>query len=80
MKYRESKASTVEAILVIDFSRRLELFGRIRHTDGSEIVSGFLVFRATLTSWLYVLTKNHMKKHQKNIYRQLLAEMGRRLS
>ena len=27
----------------------------------------FLMVRATLTSWLYTLTKNHMKKHQKNI-------------
>ena len=32
-------------------------------------------FRATLTSWLYKLTKKHMKKHQKE-YRQFLAEIG----
>ena len=35
----------------------------------------FSWFRATLTSWLYKLTKNHMKKHQKE-YRQFLAEIG----
>ena len=29
-------------------------------------------FRATLTSWLYMMTKDHMKKH----YRQFLAEIG----
>ena len=67
MKYRETRASTVKAILVIDYSRKLELFEGIRHTNGSEAVSVFLMFRATLTSWPYVLTKNHMKKHQKNI-------------
>ena len=32
-------------------------------------------FRATLTSWLYVVTKDHMKKHQKE-YRHFLAEIG----
>ena len=32
-------------------------------------------FRATLTSWLYAVTKDHMKKHQKE-YRQFLAEIG----
>ena len=67
MKYRETRASTVEAILVIDYSRKLELFEGIRHTNGSEAVSVFLMFRATLTSWPYALTKNHMKKRQKNI-------------
>ena len=35
----------------------------------------FLWFRATLTSWLYAVTKDHMKKHQKE-YRQFLAEVG----
>ena len=32
-------------------------------------------FRATLTSWLYMATKDHMKKYQKE-YRQFLAEIG----
>ena len=32
-------------------------------------------FRATLTSWLYMVTKDHMKKYQKE-YRQFLAEIG----
>ena len=78
-KYRESKAPTVEAIHAINYCRRLELFvtactvfailmevkrvwSRIRF---------FSWFRAMLTSWLYVLTKNHMNKHQK-----VMAEKG----
>ena len=32
-------------------------------------------FRATLTSWLYMVTKHHMKKYQKE-YRKFLAEIG----
>ena len=32
-------------------------------------------FRATFTSWLYMMTKDHMKKHSKE-YRQFLAEIG----
>ena len=32
-------------------------------------------FRATLLSWLYMVTKAHMKK-QKKEYRQILAEIG----
>ena len=32
-------------------------------------------FRATLTSWLYSVTKYQMKNHQKE-YRQFLAEIG----
>ena len=32
-------------------------------------------FRATSTSWLYTVTKDHMKKHQKE-YRPFLAEIG----
>ena len=35
----------------------------------------FSWFRATLTSWLYTLTKNHMKKRHKE-YRRFLAEIG----
>ena len=32
-------------------------------------------FRATLTSWLYLVTKDHMRKHQKEC-RQFQAEIG----
>ena len=32
-------------------------------------------FRATLRSWLYMVTKDHMENHQKK-YRQFLAEIG----
>ena len=32
-------------------------------------------FRATLTSWLYTVTKDHMRKYQKE-YRQFQAEIG----
>ena len=35
----------------------------------------FSWFRSTLTSWLFTLTKNHMKNHQ-NEYRQFLAQIG----
>ena len=35
----------------------------------------FSWFRATLTSWLYTVTKNDMKKHQTE-YRQFLAKIG----
>ena len=31
--------------------------------------------RATLTSWLYVLTENHLKKYQKE-YGHFLSELG----
>ena len=51
----------------------------IRHTDGSgaclEPFAFFSRFRATLTFWLSVLTKNHVKKHKKD-YRQFLTEIG----
>ena len=79
----EAKAPTVEAIHVIDYSRRLELFENAckvfaASMEVSRVLSRtqfFSWFRATLTSWLYVLTKNHMKKYQ-NEYRQFLAEIG----
>ena len=32
-------------------------------------------FRATLTSWLYIVTKDHIRKHHKE-YRQFQAEIG----
>ena len=38
-------------------------------------ISFFPWFRATLTSWLLTVTKDHLKKHQKE-YRQFLAEIG----
>ena len=80
-KYRESKTPTVESIHAIHYSRKLELFEtaykvfavpmEVRHVS----VRIFSWFRATLTSWLYTLTKNHMKKNRKE-YRHFLAEMG----
>ena len=82
-KYRESKTPTAESIHAIDYSRRLELFEtackvfaipmEVRHVWGR--IRFFPWFRATLTSWLYAVTKDHMKKHQKE-YRQFLAELG----
>ena len=82
-KYTESKAPTAESIHAIDYNRRLELFEtvckvfaipmEVRHM-WSRIMF-FRWFRATLTSWLYMATKDHMKKYQKE-YRQFLAEIG----
>ena len=82
-KYRESKTPTAESIYAIDYSRRLELFEtackvfaipmEVRHVWSCVIF--FPWFRATLTSWLYMVTKDHMKKYQKE-YRQFLAEIG----
>ena len=73
-KYRESK------IYAIEYSRRLQLFEtackvfaipkEVRHVWSR--IRFFPWFRATLTSWLYMVTKDHMKKHQKE-YRQFLA-------
>ena len=66
-----------------DYSRRLELFEtacrvfaipmEVRHVWSRMMF--FPWFRATLTSWLYMATKDHMRKHQKE-YRQFQAEMG----
>ena len=82
-KYRESKTPTAESIHAIDYSRRLELFEtafkvfaipmEIRHVWSR--LRFFPWFRATLTSWLYVVMKDHMRKHQKE-YRQFRAEIG----
>ena len=82
-KYRESKTPTAESIHAIDYSRRLELFEtackvfaipmEVRHIWSR--LRFFPWFRATLTSWLYVVTKDHMRKHQKE-YRQFQAEIG----
>ena len=82
-KYRELRAPTAESIYAIDYSRRLELFEtackvfsiplEVRHA-WSRIIF-FPWFRATLTSWLYTVTKDHMKKQQKE-YRLFLAEIG----
>ena len=70
-KYRESKTSTAESIYAIVYSRRLELFEtackvfaismEVRHVWSR--IRFFPWFRATLTSWLYMVTKDHMKKH-----------------
>ena len=82
-KYRESRTPTAESIHAIDYSRRLELFEtackvfaipvEIRHIWSR--LRFFPCFRATLTPWLYVVTKDHMRKHQKE-YRQFQAEIG----
>ena len=82
-KYRESKTPTAESIHAIDYSRRLDLFEtackvfaipmEVRHVWSR--IRYFPWFRATLTSWLYTVTKDCMKKHQKE-YRQFLAEVG----
>ena len=82
-KYRESKTPMAESIYTIDYSRRLELFKtvckvfaiamEVRHVWSR--IRFFPWFRATLTSWLYMLTKDRMKKYQKE-YRQFLAEIG----
>ena len=81
--YLESKAKTGEMIHAIDYSRRFELFEtaskvfavpmEVRHVWSR--IRFFSWFRATLTSWLYTSTENHMKKYQKE-YRQFLAEIG----
>ena len=83
MKYRESRAHTAESIHAIDYNRRLELFEtackvfsipmEVRHVWSR--IRFFPWFRSTLKSWLYTVTKDHMKKHQKE-YRQFLAENG----
>ena len=76
-KYRKSKAPTEVTIHAIDYSRRLELIEtackvfavpmEARHVWSR--IRFFSRFRATLTSRLYTLTTNHIKKHQKE-YRQ----------
>ena len=82
-KYQEAKTPTAESIYAIDYSRRLELFEtackvfaipmEVRHVWSR--LRYFPWFRATLTSWLYMTTKDHMRKHQKE-YRQFQAEIG----
>ena len=77
------EAPTAESIHAIDCNRRLELFEtackvfaipmEVRHVW--SLIRFFPWFRATLTSWLYMVTKDHMKKYQKE-YRQFLAEIG----
>ena len=81
--YRESKTPTAESIYAIDYSRRIELFEtackvfaipmEVRHVWGR--IRFFPWFQATLTSWLYMVTKDPMKRYQ-NEYRQFLAEIG----
>ena len=82
-KYREAKTPTAESIYAIDYSRRLELFEdackvfdipmEARHVWSR--LRYFPLFRATLMSWLYMATKHHMRKYQKE-YRQFQAEIG----
>ena len=82
-KYRESKTPTADSRYAIDYSRILELFEtackvfaipmKVRHVWSR--IRLFPWSRATLTSWLYMVTKDHMEKYQKE-YRQFLAEIG----
>ena len=82
-KYRESKTPKPESIYAIDYSRRLELFEtackvfaipmEVRHVLSR--IRFFPWLRATLTSWLYMVTNNHMRKYQME-YRQFQAEIG----
>ena len=81
--YRESKKPTAESIYAIDYSRRLALFETACKVFAIPMevrrlwsrIRFFPWFRATLTSWLYMVTKDHMKKYQKE-YRLFLAEIG----
>ena len=82
-KYRETKTPTAESRYAIDYSRILELFEtacklfaipmEVRHAWSR--LRSFPWFRATLTSWLYMIRKDHMRKYQKE-YRQFQAEIG----
>ena len=82
-KYQELTTPTAESIYAIGYSRRLELFEtackvfaipmEVRHVW--RRLRFFPWFRATLTSWLYMIMKNHMRKHQKE-YRKFQAEIG----
>ena len=82
-KYGEWTARTAESIHAIDYNWWLELFEtackvfsiptEVRHVWSR--LRFFSWFWTTLTSWLYTVTKDHMKKHQ-NEYRQFLAEIG----
>ena len=81
-KYRKLKTPTAESIYAIDYSRRLELFEtackvfaipmEVRHVWSR--LRFFPWFRATLTSWLYMVTKDHMRKYQKEC-RQFQAKI-----
>ena len=83
-KYRESKTPTAESIYAIDYSRRLELFEtackvfaipmEVRHVWSR--IRFFPWFRATLTSWLYMVTKDKNMKKRSKEYRQFLSEIG----
>ena len=72
-KYRESKTPTAESIYAIDYSWRLELFEtackvfaiRMEVRDVWSRIKFFPWFRATLTFWLLMVTKDHMKKHRR---------------
>ena len=81
--YRESETPAAESIYAINYSKRLELFETackvfaipMEVTHVWSRIRFFPWFRATSTSWLYMMTKDHMKKHSKE-YRQFLAEIG----
>ena len=66
-----------------DYSRRLELFETACKVFAVPMevkrvwsrIQFFLWFSATLVFWLYVLMKNHTKKHQK-VFCKFRAEIG----
>ena len=72
----------MEAIHATDYSRRLAFLETACKVFAVPMevkrewsrTRFFFWLRATLTSWLFVLTKNHMKKSQRE-YRQFLAEI-----
>ena len=84
-KNEDNRLSAIDysRIYAIDYSRRLELIETACRVLALPMevkpvycrIRFFSWFRATLTSQLYVLMKNHMKKHQKE-YCQLLAKIG----
>ena len=82
MKNQYTKATIVESIHAIDYSRRLELFEAackvfaipMKKRVWSQI-QFFAWLRAKFNSWLYVSSKNHMKKHRME-FRQFLAVVG----
>ena len=73
----------MEAIQPIDYSKGLELFETASKIFAVPMevkrvwirIRFFSWFRATLTSWLNALMKNHIEKNQKE-YRHLLAKIG----
>ena len=87
IKDRRSKAPSVEAIDTIDYTGRFELFETackvfaiplelVRIWSRLQI---FFVISGNVNSWLYVLAKSHMKKHQEE-FCQFLAKTDQTFS